>query len=57
MFVCCAGDHPATREYGHQQQPGSGVPLLVRALSRWSRDCSADDGPAAGGQQRGAGLG
>ena len=44
LIVCVfAGDHPAPRQCGHQHQPGSGVPLLVRALWRWSRDDS-DDG-------------
>ena len=52
-FVCCAGDHPAPRQYGHQHRPGSGVPLLVRAFWRWSRDGS----DAAGRRQRGAGRG
>ena len=33
MFVCCAGDHLASRQYGHR--PGSGVLLLVRALWRF----------------------
>ena len=42
MFVCCAGDHPAPRQCGHQHQPGSGVPLLVRALWKWSREYSYD---------------
>ena len=44
MFVCCAGDHVAPWQYQHR--PGSGIPLLVRALSRWSRN-DLDDGPAA----------
>ena len=52
-FMCCAGDHPATRQCGHQHQHWSGVPLLVRAFWRWSRDGS----DAAGRRQRGAGPG
>ena len=56
MFVCCAGDHLAPWQYHHQHRPGSGIPLLVRALSRWSRNDS-DDGPAAGHRQHGAGWG
>ena len=50
-FVCCAGDHPALRQYGHQHRPGSSVPLLVRDLRRWSRDGS-DDGWWSGSVER-----
>ena len=28
MFVCCAGDHPAPRQYGHQHQLGPVFPSL-----------------------------
>ena len=42
MFVCCAGDHLAPWQYHHQHRPGSGIPLLARALSRWSRNDSDD---------------
>ena len=49
MFVCCAGDHLAPWQYHHQHRPGSGIPLLARALSRWSRNDSDDCSRALAG--------